>query len=110
MLLATKQFTLGDTIQYTVDYREHPGSGPYTIVPPNPVRDGDSITSTTVVSNSSDVTITGAVVKEGHKVFFVLSGGVLNETFTLNIVANDNFGEVLNDQIAFTVVAPGATS
>ena len=106
MLLATKQFTLGDTIQYTVDYREHPGSGPYTIVPPNPVRDGDRITSTTVVSNSSDVTITGAVVKEGHKVFFVLSGGVLNETFTVTITINTDNTETFVDTIIFTVVSP----
>ena len=106
MLLATKQFTLGDTVQYTIDYREHPGSGPYNIVPPFPVRDGDSITTATVVSTSSDVTITNVSVKEGHKVFFVLSGGVLNETFTVTITINTDNTETFVDTIIFTVVSP----
>jgi hypothetical protein len=106
MLLGRKIFTLGDTVQWTIDYSEHPCSDPYTIVPTNPVRDGDSITTATVTSDKVDVTVGTVTVFEGHLVTFKLSGASLNELFTLTVSITTNNGETFKDTIQFTVAAP----
>lgn len=106
MLLGRKLFTLGDTVQWTVDYSEDPCSGPYTIVPTFPIRDGDSITSATVTSDKVDVTVGTVTVFEGHLVTFKLSGGSLNELFTLTVSIVTNNTETFKDTIQFSIVAP----
>ena len=106
MLLARKTFTLGDTVQWTVDYREQPATDLFTIPSAFPVRDGDSITTATVVSNLVDVTVGTVTVYEGHKVVFLLSGASINEVFTLTVVVHTDNSEVFTDTILFTVVNP----
>ena len=106
MLLARKQFTLGNIAQYTIDYSEHPCYDPYTIAAFYPVRDGDSIASATVTASNVNVTVGAVTVYEGHKVVFKLSGGVVNEAFTLTIVTVTSNSETFTDTVAFTIVAP----
>ena len=106
MLLARRNFTLGNIAQYTVDYSEHTRWDPFTINAAFPIRDGDSITSATVTSSVTDVTVAAPTVYEGHKVVFKLSGGSINELFTLTIVVVTNNSETFTDTIDFMVVAP----
>ena len=107
MLIANKKFTLGDVVQYTVDYSEHPDSDGVNVIPAKaPIRDGDSITSATVTADKTDVTVASVVVYEGHKVVFKISGGSLNEVFTLTIVVHTDNTETFVDTLTFTVVAP----
>jgi hypothetical protein len=107
MLLALKPFTLGTTVQWTVDYSEHPcTSDPFTIAPPYPVRDGDSITSATVTCDKVDVTLTAATVFEGHKVVFKISGASVNELFTVTVTIITSNTETFKDTIQFQTVSP----
>ena len=101
MLLSTINLTSGDTRRIPIDYSDFLPQG-YQL--------------TTVTANISPTTAKSTVgqiqIDPDHDLawIWVTGGTALNEQFTLNIVANDNFGEVLNDQINFTVVAAGATS
>ena len=101
MLLATINLTSGDTRRIPIDYSDFLPQG-YSLT---------SVTATISPSTAKSTT-TQVQIDPDHDLawIWVTGGSVLNETFTLNIVAMDNFGEVLNDQSAFTVVAPGATS
>jgi hypothetical protein len=42
----------------------------------------------------------------GREIVFFLSGGIVNEQVMLSLVMTDNLGNIKNDSIAFTVVAP----
>ena len=93
MLLAKKNHTVGNVRQYYVEYCDA-------------LREGDWLTAAAVTSSSVDATISGVAIIEGHKITFFLSGGVINEDFTVTVVATSNTTEVNNDTIAFHVVAP----
>jgi hypothetical protein len=93
VVLGRKQQTVGNTIQYFVDYWQA-------------IKDGYAISSATVTSSSADTTITSVTVLEGHVVSFYLSGGVLNEQFTVTIQVTDTNSEVSNDTILFQIIAP----
>ena len=93
MLLAKKNHTVGNVRQYYVEYCDA-------------LREGDWLTAAAVTSSSVDATISGVAIIEGHKITFFLSGGVINEDFTVTVVATSNTTEVSNDTIAFHVVAP----
>jgi hypothetical protein len=93
MLLAKKNHTVGNVRQYYVEYCDA-------------LREGDWLTAATVTSSSGDATISGTAIIEGHKITFFLSGGVINEDFTVTVVATSNTTEVTNDTINFHVVAP----
>ncbi len=101
MLLATINLTSGDVRRIPIDYSDFLSQG-YTLT---------SVTATISPTTASSTTTQVQVDPDADLAWIWVTGGtVLNENFTLNIVAKDNFGEVLNDQIAFTVVAAGATS
>jgi hypothetical protein len=42
----------------------------------------------------------------GREIVFFLSGGIVNEQVMLSLVMTDNLGNIKNDSITFTVVAP----
>ncbi len=98
MLLKNLNFTAGNKIRYRLDYS-------------NWLEDGSTVASgtATLVAQTpaiTDVTISGVLVDPtGHLVFFV-QGGSVNETFTVAVQATDSRGEIKNDTIAFTVIAP----
>jgi hypothetical protein len=95
MLLGTRNFTQGDTRRVVLDYSGWLTQG--------------VILETIMVSVPAGTTSTvqGAVLTEDyrHAIFYV-TGGVLNENFTVAIQITDSAGETVNDTIVFTVVAP----
>ena len=93
MLLAKKNHTVGNVRQYYVEYCDA-------------LREGDWLTAAAVTSSTVDATISGVAIIEGHKITFFLSGGVLNEDFTVTVVATSSTTEVNNDTINFHVIAP----
>jgi hypothetical protein len=93
MLLAKKNHTVGNVRQYYVEYCDA-------------LREGDWLTAAAVTSSTVDATISGVAIIEGHKITFFLSGGVLNEDFTVTVVATSSTTEVSNDTINFHVIAP----
>lgn len=92
-LLASKKHTAGNRRRFVVDYRDW-------------LCDGVWIVTATVTSSSLTATIDTVSVVEGKQIVFFVNGGVLNESFTVTLVATDSKTEVKNDTITFTVVAP----
>jgi hypothetical protein len=58
-----------------------------------------------ITSNSATCTV-GNISIMGREIVFFLSGGIVNEQVMLSLVMTDNLGNIKNDSIAFTVVAP----
>jgi hypothetical protein len=44
-----------------------------------------------------------------HMAFITVKCGAVNETFTLNVIATDSFGQTVNDIVTINVVAPGSS-
>jgi hypothetical protein len=91
-LLHSKSHTAGDTRRYTVDYSDWLD---------NPA----TITQCTALSSSADCTVNNTRVL-GEEVVFFLAGGVQGEQLTVLMTMSDTDGNIKNDTIAFTVVAP----
>lgn len=93
MLLGTRLITSGDFRRYEVDYADF-------------LQHGDTISTTSVTQNGATSSI-GPVSTDvtNTKVFFFLSGGVVNETPTVTIKITTVMGEIVNDTIAYQVVA-----
>ena len=97
MLLGTIIHTAGNATRCGVDYCEW-------------LEDGRSINpsnfSAGLVSPApTDVTIDRMSVTP-TRLYFWVSGGSINETFTVQVQVTDTLGEVVIDTIDFTVVAP----
>lgn len=101
-LLATRNITQNDVRRLVFDYSDFMGQG-YDIT---------SVTATiTPTTATSTVAPQNPELWPNQKGFWVwiTGGATLNEVFTLNLVVKDNFAEILNDTVNFTVTAPGAT-
>lgn len=92
MLLGSKQHTANDTRRWIIDYSRWLAN---TI-------DIDTIE---VTSSSTSCTVQSSE-KSGDEIIFFLTGGSAGETLTVSIKMTDTDGNVKNDTIAFTVVAP----
>lgn len=92
-LLGKRTHTVGNVKIFFVDYW-------------GALREGDWLTAASVTSSSPDTTISNVIIQEGHVIQFTLSGGVLNETFTVTVQATDNNSEISNDTIDYIVVGP----
>lgn len=92
MLLGSKKHTVGDVRKWIIDYSHW-------------LDNAAEILSATVTSSSTTCTI-GTHTVVGREVIFFLEGGVLNEILTVTITMTDTFGNVKNDTLSFTVVAP----
>lgn len=92
MLLGSKTHTAGDSRRWTVDYDRW--------------LDNTATIEQCDVDSSSETCTVGQITILGHQVNFFLSGGSANERLMLSLVMTDNFGNIKNDTIAFTVVAP----
>ena len=92
MLLATRVHTVGNRRRYIIDYSQW-------------LDEGLSVSGFTAVSTSSDAPV-DTVSVAGNKGIFFLNGGVLNETFTVNVQMIDSKSEIKNDTLTFNVVAP----
>ena len=97
MLLGHRNLGSGDTIRYEIDYSDFLDRGAKLKSPTGWFPTGTTFTSV-LGSTTLDVTDT--------KVFVFVTGGVVNEQFTLTVQAQDTFNEVVNDTISFTIVSP----
>lgn len=97
MILGQKFHTAGDAIRYIVDYTRW-------------LEDGVSLVTATVIMGVpavSDITITGVtLLTEHNRVAFIVTGGSVNENFTLDIQVTDSREETKNDTMQFSVIAP----
>lgn len=92
MQLARKAHTVGDRRRYIVDYSEWLSSGV-------------TVLSAVVTSSSATATV-DTESATADKVIFFVSGGVLNETFTVSVAMTNTKAEVKHDTVDFFVVAP----
>jgi hypothetical protein len=100
--LGSRNISQGDVRRLVFDYTDFMGQG----------FDITSVTAAIVPATStSTVGPQNPQIWPTEKGFWVwiTGGSQLNEQFTLNLVVKDNFAEVLNDTVNFTVTAPGAT-
>ncbi len=91
MLLGTRNHTVGDKRRHIVHYTLDAGL---------------SISSVSVTSPSATLTISGAAPMEPRKVVFFTNGGLLNDAVTVSIQITLSNSEIVNDTMAFTVIAP----
>ena len=91
-LLGSQQHTVSDTKRWVVDYSDW--------------LDNTATISQINVQSSSVTCTVGNISILGQEIIFFLTGGTLNEQLTLSLTMNDSFGNIKNDTIAFTVVAP----
>ena len=95
MILASKAHTAGNTTRWTLDYTRW-------------LDNAATIVSAEITTPSS-VTCTvdpASVTVLGREVVFFLSGGEIGETLMASIVMENSFGNIKNDSISYTVVAP----
>ena len=97
MLLGHRNLTAGDTRRYEVDYTDFLARGAKLTKPTGYFNTGTTFTSSLG---------TMALDESATKVFVFVTGGVVNEQFTLTIQVQDTFNEVVNDTITFTIVSP----
>jgi hypothetical protein len=92
MILGSKTHTSGDTKRWRIDYSRW-------------LANAVNIASATLTSSSATCTVDDSVVL-GDEVVFFLTGGVQGETVTVSVAMTDTDGNVKNDTISFTCVAP----
>ena len=97
MLLGNRRLTSGDVRRYEIDYCEFLAKGAKLKSPTGYFPTGTTFTS---VLNSMFLDNTDT------KVFVLITGGVVNESFTLTVQVQDTFNEVVNDTISFTITSP----
>jgi hypothetical protein len=94
MILASKTHTAGNTTRWTLDYTRW-------------LDNAATIVSAEITTPSVTCTVDPASVTVlGREVVFFLSGGAVGETLMASIVMEDSFGNIKNDSISYTVVAP----
>ena len=96
MSLGRKNFTVGNTTRFSVDYSDW-------------LERGDTLVSGTAVMGvpaASDIVISSVSVAPSNRLYFWLSGGSLNELFTIAVQITDSRGGVKTDVCQFIVVAP----
>jgi hypothetical protein len=96
MNLGRKLFTVGNTTRYAVDYSQWLGEG-VTLV---------SGTAVQLAPAVADIVISAVSVAPSGRLYYTLSGGSLNETFTIAVQITDSRSEIKNDSCSFLVVAP----
>lgn len=98
MLLATKQHTAGNKTRYHVNYRDWLDAG-RTLNP------SIGFSATALAPILADVTVDQVSVT-ADDLYFWVSGGTLNEAFTVEVQVTDTLGEIVIDTVNFTVVQP----
>lgn len=91
-LLGSKRHTAGDTRRWEVDYSRFLGNAV-------------ELAQVEVASPSATCMI-GDVETQGAVASFFLTGGVSGETLTVALQMSDTEGNIRNDTLAFTVIAP----
>jgi len=97
MQIAIKRHTAGNIIRYEVDYSAWLEDGR--------TLKGTGFSATFVAPAPADATLSAVSVTE-DTLYFVLGGGSVNETFTVQVQVTDTLNEVVIDTIQFFVQAP----
>jgi len=92
MILGSKIHTAGDTKRWRISYAKW-------------LANAVNIATAVLTSSSATCTVDDSVVL-GDEVVFFLTGGVQGENVTVSVAMTDTDGNVKNDTILFTVVAP----
>jgi hypothetical protein len=100
MQLGNQNITAGDTRRYQIDYT------PF-------LQPGEKLTGFTLAVAVQIPPATSTVNSAGNsfldvgdtQLFLFVTGGVINENFTVKVQVVTNYGETVNDTIAFSVVA-----
>ena len=92
MILGSKQHTVGNTTRWRIDYSRW--------------LDNTATIETAAITSPAAALTVGDTMVLGREVVSFLSGGEVNETTTLSVQMTDSLGNVKNDTIVFTVVAP----
>lgn len=98
MLIGTRQHTAGNKTRYKVNYRDWLEEG-------RTLNQSTGFSATVLSPAPADVTVDQASVT-ADDLYFWVSGGSLNETFSVQVQVTDTLGEIVIDTIGFTVVAP----
>lgn len=99
MLLGSQNITHGDTRRFLVSYEDFLIRGAVLT----------ALTVTVNVGATSSIgtgTIQPKLSPTDKSIVFLVLAGVLNEVFTVSIQITDNLGNIVNDTLKFTVVAP----
>lgn len=91
--LGCRNHTLGNTTRYILDYS-------------NWLLQDETLVTGTVTCPSPDVVVSAVKTNPDSTISFLVSGGAINEVFTLAIQATNSRGEVKNDTASFLVVSP----
>lgn len=104
MKIARKAFSVGASLRYVVDYcywlqegrtlNELAGACTATLIA-DPDIPGSSV--------PTDVTVSQIQVTS-DKLYFFVTGGSINETFTVQVQATDTLGEIIIDTVEFVVL------
>lgn len=97
MKIGSKQHTAGNATRYEVDYS-------YWLEYGRTLK-GTAFSAAIQGTPPADVTIS-AVSVTADQLYFLVSGGSVNEVFTVQVQVSDTLNEVVIDTIDFTVVAP----
>jgi hypothetical protein len=104
MKIARKAFSIGSTTRYFINYEywlqegrtlSQVGGDCTAALIADPDIPGSSV-PTDVVVNQIQVT--------ADKLYFFVSGGAVNETFTVQVQAKDTLGEIVIDTVEFVVL------
>ena len=95
MLIGTRTITQGDTRRYMIDYGDFLSKGIKLKAPTASVPTGTTSSVGQVYLDLSET-----------KVILYITGGMLNEVFTVSVQVQDTENETINDTIDFSVVSP----
>lgn len=98
MLIGQKFHTAGAVRRFEVDYDEWLDDG-------RTLNQVSGFSATLVAPAPADVTINQVSVTT-HKLYFFVTGGAVNEAFTVQVQVTDTLGEIVIDTVGFTVIAP----
>lgn len=99
MLLGSRSYSYGDIRKVQVNYSGW-------------LKEGYVLKSVTAnISPTTGITSTVSTITldpTEMTAYIQVNCGSVNESFTLNVIATDTFGQTINDQILINIVAPGA--
>lgn len=98
MLIGAKQHTAGNVRRFSVNYEDWLEEG-------RTLNQSSGFSASNVTATVTDVVV-GTVSTTAKKLYFWVSGGSINEVFTVQVQVTDTLGEVVIDTIQFSVVQP----
>jgi hypothetical protein len=99
MLIGNKRHTAGNKTRYEIDYEDWLDEG-------RTIQSSSGFSAALAAGSTvTDVTV-GQVSVTSTKLYWFVSGGSINEAFTVQVQITDTLGEILIDTVNFTVDPP----